>query len=200
MAASEAEIRKHVTDYYGVITYLDEQIGRILRVLEETGQSANTIVVFSSDHGLALGSHGLMGKQNLYEDGMKVPLIVAGPGIRKGSSAAFVYLYDLFPTLCDLVGVKIPAGIDGRSFADVLTGQHDSARDAIFLAFMESQRAIREGDWKLIRYPQVDVTQLFNLREDPNEIDNVLESHPEEARALLRRLEDFSGPTEIPCR
>ena len=83
---SEAEIRKHLTDYYGVITYLDEQIGRILQALEETGESANTVIIFSSDHGLAIGSHGLMGKQNLYEDAMKPPLIFAGPGIRQGRS------------------------------------------------------------------------------------------------------------------
>jgi arylsulfatase A-like enzyme len=185
-----AEIRKHLTDYYGVITYLDEQIGRILRTLEETGDSANTIIIFSSDHGLALGSHGLMGKQNLYEHSMKVPLIFSGPRIRKGKSAALVYLYDLFPTVCDLVGIPSPSPIDGHSFAHVLTGKSDTARDAIFLAFMDFQRAVRQGDWKLIRYPQVNVTQLFNLRDDPAEIHNLCDAHPEKVRELWKLLEE----------
>jgi len=187
---TEAEIRKHLTDYYGVITYLDEQIGRILRTLDETGDSANTIIIFSSDHGLALGSHGLMGKQNLYEHSMKAPLIFAGPGIRKGKSAALVYLYDLFPTVCDLVGIQSPVPIDGRSFVPVLTNKSDTARDAIFLAFMDFQRAVRQGDWKLIRYPEVDVTQLFNLRDDPAEMHNVCDAHPKKVHELWKLLEE----------
>jgi arylsulfatase A-like enzyme len=188
---TEAEIRKHLTDYYGVITHLDEQIGRILQALDESGEAANTIVIFSSDHGLAIGSHGLMGKQNLYEHSMKSPLVFSGPGIRTGQSEAFVYLYDIFPTVCDLVGIHPPSGIDGRSFAPVLTGKSASCRDAIFLAFMDVQRAVRQGDWKLIRYPQVDVTQLFNLRADPNEMHNLSDAHPEITGRLWKQLEDL---------
>jgi arylsulfatase A-like enzyme len=185
---SEAEIRKHLTDYYGVITYLDEQIGRILRALDDSGQGANTIVIFSSDHGLAIGSHGLMGKQNLYEDGMKVPLILAGRGIRQGASAALVYLYDLFPTICDLASIKPPGPIDGRSFAPAIAGQSETARETIFLAFMASQRSIRQAGWKLIRYPQVNITQLFDLRHDPNEIHNLADLHPDKVHELTKEL------------
>lgn len=188
---SEGDIRKHLTDYYGVITYLDGQIGRILQALDESGQGANTIVIFSSDHGLAIGSHGLMGKQNIYEDGMKVPLIIAGPGLRRGTSAAFVYLYDLFPTICDLVGIRRPPSIDGQSFGPVIEGKSETAREAVLLAFMESQRAIREADWKLIRYPQVNITQLFDLRNDPHEIHNLCDLHPEKARELSKKLMDM---------
>jgi arylsulfatase A-like enzyme len=185
---TEAEIRKHLTDYYGVITYLDEQIGRILQALEESGQSKNTIIIFSSDHGLAMGSHGLMGKQNLYEVAMKPPLIFAGPGIRIGESESLVYLHDIFPTVCELVGVTPPAGLDARSFAAVLSGKSDSAREAIFLAFMEFQRAVRQGDWKLIRYPQVNIDQLFNLRDDPYELHNLSQEQPERTRVLSKLL------------
>ena len=190
---TEAEIRKHLTDYYGVITHLDEQIGRILQALEESGEAANTIVIFSSDHGLAIGSHGLMGKQNLYEHSMKSPLIFSGPGIHKGKSAAFVYLYDIFPTVCELVGIHPPAIIDGRSFAPVLTGKSTTAREAIFLAFMDVQRAVRHGDWKVIRYPQVNVTQLFNLRADPNEIHDLSEAHPEITGRLWKQLKELQS-------
>jgi arylsulfatase A-like enzyme len=183
-----AEIKKHVTDYYGVITYLDEQIGRILEALRRSGEYDRTIIVFSSDHGLALGSHGLMGKQSVYEAALKPPLFLAGPGIRRGETNAFVYLHGIFPTVCDLVGIKTPAGLDARSFADVLTGKSDTARDAIFLAFMQCQRALRVGDWKLIRYPEINKSQLFNLHDDPDEIRDVSAQHPDKERELMTLL------------
>src|SRR6185295_12363812 len=92
-------IRSQLADYYALITFMDLQIGRILAALDKSGAAQDTIVVFSSDQGLALGSHGLMGKQNLYESGMKVPLIFAGPGIPKGQADALVYLHDIYPTV-----------------------------------------------------------------------------------------------------
>jgi arylsulfatase A-like enzyme len=195
---TSAEIKKHITDYYGVITYLDEQIGRILEALRESGEYDNTIIIFSSDHGLALGSHGLMGKQSLYEVAMKPPLIFAGPGIRRGETDAFVYLHDVFPTVCDLVGIQTPAGLDAKSFANVVEGKTDTGRAAIFLAFMDYQRAVRVGDWKLIRYPQINFTQLFNLRDDPDELHSVAEKQPAKERelmTLLQKLQHANGDT-----
>ena len=162
-------VREHLTDYYGVITYLDMQIGRILEALKDQGAYDNTIIVFSSDHGLALGSHGLFGKQNIYEDGMKVPLIFAGPGIPRGRSDAFAYLFDVFPTLSELAGVPVSAKIDGKSLTPVIRGQSEGVRDTVFLAYRDFQCAIRQGDWKLIRYPQINRSQLFNLKDDPAE-------------------------------
>ncbi len=179
-------VRKHLTDYYGVITYLDHEIGRILQALRDAGESERTVIVFSSDHGLALGSHGLFGKQNLYEDGMKVPLILAGPGVPRGRSEAFAYLYDIYPTVCELAGVAGPARIDGRSLVPVLRGRAHGVRDVIFLAYREVQRAVRQGDWKLIRYPQVDKTELFNLADDPAETKD-LATDPRQA-ARVRQL------------
>jgi arylsulfatase A-like enzyme len=184
-------VRKHLADYYGVVTYLDHQIGRILQALRETGEYDNTIIVFSSDHGLAVGSHGLFGKQNLYEDGMRVPLLFAGPGIPKGRSAAFAYLFDLYPTVCDLAGVKVPSGLDGRSLAPVIRGQTKGVRDTLFLAYRNVQRAVRQGDWKLIRYPQVDRTQLFDLRNDPHELKDLAAdpAHAAKVKELLALLQ-----------
>ncbi|MBX6312007.1 MAG: sulfatase-like hydrolase/transferase [Isosphaeraceae bacterium] len=189
---SPKEIRRHLTDYYGVITHLDAEIGRILKVLEEIGEYDNTIILFSSDHGLALGSHGLMGKQNLYEDGMKVPLIFAGPGIPKGQSDAFAYLYDIYPTICDLVGAPIPEEIDGQSLAPILRGKAEGVRDAVFLAYRDVQRAVRQGDWKLIRYPQINKTQLFNLKDDPGETKDLADDprYADRVRGLMALLEE----------
>jgi arylsulfatase A-like enzyme len=186
-------VRKHLTDYYGVITYLDEQIGRILDALRQSGEFDSTIIIFSSDHGLALGSHGLMGKQNLYEVGMKPPLFFVGPGVRRGQTDAFVYLSDIYPTVCDLVGITPPPRLDARSFAAVIAGKSDTARDAIFLAFMDVQRAVRAGDWKLIRYPQINFSQVFNLRDDPDEIHNVCDRHPAKERELMTLLAELQA-------
>jgi arylsulfatase A-like enzyme len=166
-------IRRHLADYYGVISYLDMQIGRILQALRETGQYDNTIIVFSSDHGLAIGSHGLMGKQNVYEDGMKVPLIIAGPGIPRGHSEAFVYLFDLYPTLCELTGSPAPRELDGESLAPVVLGRREGSRDTVLLAYRDVQRAVRRGDWKLIRYPRINRSQFFNVRSDPSETNDL---------------------------
>jgi arylsulfatase A-like enzyme len=188
-----AIIRKHLTDYYGVITFLDGQIGRILEALKRSGEYDNTIIIFSSDHGLALGSHGLLGKQNLYEVGMKVPLLFTGPRIRHGQTDALVYLHDVFPTVCDLVGITPPPGLDARSFSGVLEGQTETGRNAIFLAFMDFQRAVRERDWKLIRYPQINFTQLFDLRDDPDEVHNIVDRHPDKARELMTQLEKLQA-------
>lgn len=195
------EVRKHLTDYYGVITYLDMQIGRIVQALKDTGEYDNTLFVFSSDHGLALGSHGLFGKQNLYEDGMKSPLFFAGPGVPRGRTDAFAYLFDIYPTVCDLAGLPIPAGLDGKSLAPVIRGQAPQVRDTVFLAYRGVQRAVRQGDWKLLRYPQVDRTQLFNLKTDPDETkdlagDPQYAAKVKELLALLEKQQAAHGDTQ----
>ena len=149
---------------------MDEQIGRIIDTLKKIGQYDNTIIIFSSDQGIAIGSHGLMGKQNLYEHSMGVPLVFCGPGIPKGkSSDALAYLFDVYPTVCELVGARSPKSLDGKSLAPVIRGKAEKVRDTIFLAYRHVQRAVRRGKWKLIRYPQINTTQLFDLEADPHE-------------------------------
>lgn len=194
------EIRKHLHDYYAVITGLDRNIGRLLQALRETGAFDRTLIIFSSDHGLALGSHGLMGKQNLYEDSMKPPLVLAGPGIAHGSSDALVYLLDIYPTVCDLVGAKIADGLDGRSLKPILSGQKPSVRESLFLAYRDVQRAVRDERWKLIRYPHINRSQLFDLKTDPDELQD-LAGKPEQAERiktlmnLLKRWQKDLGDT-----
>lgn len=185
---SPETVRKHLTDYYGVITYLDMEIGRVVATLKETGVHDNTVIVFSSDHGLAMGSHGLMGKQNLYEDGMKAPLIFAGPGIPKGQSDAFAYLHDIYPTVCALTGTPIPDVLDGKSLTPVIRGEAKQVRDSLFLAYRTVQRAVRQGDWKLIRYPQINKSQLFDLKSDPAEMKD-LAGDPKHADKLKEMME-----------
>jgi arylsulfatase A-like enzyme len=161
----------HLADYYAAIEFLDAQIGRILDAVESTGHLENTIVVFTSDHGLAIGSHGLFGKQILYDHSMHSPLILAGPGIPKWARReAFCYLLDIFPTLGALSGVPPPEGSEGLSFAPVLDGTRTMIRDSIFTAYGTVQRAVRDDRWELIVYPQINKSQLFDLANDPAEM------------------------------
>ena len=185
---TQEEIRKHLHEYYAVITAMDGHFGRLLRTLKELGEYENTIIIFSSDNGLAVGSHGLMGKQNLYEHSSKVPLVFAGPGIPQGQSDALVYLLDVYPTVCDLLGAPIPEGLDGKSLAPVIRGRAEKVRDTLFTAYRDAQRAVRDDRWKLIRYPLIDHTQLFDLAADPHEMHNLADDP-----AQAERIERMTG-------
>lgn len=185
-----ADVRRTLHEYYATITALDFHIGRLLQSLKELGKLDNTIILFAADQGIAVGSHGLLGKQNLYDAGMKAPLIFAGPGIPRGESDALAYLLDIYPTVCDLVGTAPPDGIDGVSFKPVINGQSKTARRELFLSYLNVQRAFRDERWKLIRYPQVNVTQLFDLQSDPDEMHNLADQPAQRERVttMLARL------------
>ncbi len=187
---TETDIRRTLHEYYATITAMDFHIGRLLASLKELGQLENTLIVFSADQGIAVGSHGLLGKQNLYDAGMKAPLIFAGPGIATGESDALTHLFDIYPTICDLVGASVPETIDGRSVRPVLEGKTKVARSELMLAYLDKQRAFRDERWKLIRYPQVNVTQLFDLQTDPDEMHNLADepAHKQRVAEMLTRL------------
>lgn len=192
----EQVIREQLCEYYGLITHLDEQVGRILRVLAETGQAENTLVIYTADHGLALGSHGLLGKQSVYEHSMKSPLIVAGPGVPKGrTSDAFTYVLDLFPTICAAANVTPPGGAAGHDLARLWTGRTSTVRDSVFLPYTDMMRAVRDDRWKLIVYPRLHFRQLFDLRNDPGERLNVAERKPQEVERLTRLLVEWQDRT-----
>lgn len=191
---TEAEVRDEIAAYYAVIDDMDAQIGRILDKLKAIGQYDNTVIIFSSDHGLALGSHGLMGKQNMYQHTIGIPFIVAGPGIPQGkSSPAFVYLRDMYPTTCDLAGIPIPETVQAKSFADVLHGKTDQIRPAAYGYFFNYQRMIRTDRWKLIHYPHLDRYQLFDLESDPSELVDLSTSreHMDQMLQLRRQMNDW---------
>jgi arylsulfatase A-like enzyme len=195
-----AAVRAEIAAYYAVISYMDEQIGRILQALQSTGQDRNTVVIFTSDHGLALGSHGLMGKQNMYEHTIGVPLILAGPGIPPNRRfAAQAYLYDLYPTVCDLAGIPIPKTVEGRSLVPILSGRVREIHPEVYAYWHRAgldapvpiQRMVRTERWKLIYYSHLDRWQLFDLQADPHELSD-LSSRPEHRQTVteLRRKLD----------
>ena len=189
---TEDAIRRHVFDYYSIITAMDFDFGRLLDLMEEQGLNENTILVFTSDQGLAVGQHGLMGKQNIYEGTMKVPFLVKGPGIEKGNSDAFIYLHDIFPTLCDWAKIPVPEGLDGISFNNILKNKEEKIRDNIMLAYMDFQRSVRDERWKLIRFPKIDKTMLFDLKADPYETNNLADNpeYSEKITALIQKLDE----------
>ncbi len=187
-------IRESLSDYYALISHMDARIGDIIETLKKDGLFDNTIIVYAADNGLAIGSHGLLGKQDLYEHSTKVPMIISGPGVPKDKvSAALVYLYDLYPTLCSLCKLPAPTGIDGKNLVPVLTGKSDGVRNALYTAYRNTVRAVRTKEWKLIYYPQRNFIQLFNLERDPLEINNLasapeFKSKKQEMMLLLKEL------------
>jgi arylsulfatase A-like enzyme len=171
-------VRKHLADYYACISYVDSQIGRVLAALKEAGHADDTIVVFAGDNGLALGQHGLFGKQSVYEHSVRVPLVMAGPGVPAGArQAGFAYTFDIFPTVCDLAGVAAPKRVDGKSFAPVFAGCAKEVRDGVCAAYRDFQRMVRDERYKLIKYSVKGEkhTQLFDLAADPWETKNLVE-------------------------
>jgi arylsulfatase A-like enzyme len=192
--------------YYAVISDMDHQIGRILKALDDTGERENTIVIFASDHGMGVGSHGLRGKQSMYEHTINVPLIVAGPGVKGGGrrTAAQVYLRDLFPTTCELAGVGLPAGqaLDGLSFAPVLRGEVERFHPEVFCYFRDVQRMVRDDRSKLIYYPDLKKYELFDLVTDPYETVDLSggAAHRETFLRLKAGLERWQAGVDDPIR
>jgi arylsulfatase A-like enzyme len=196
-------IQEQTADYYGMISHMDEQIGRILDVLEQREMVDNTVIVFASDHGLAMGSHGLLGKQSLYEHSMRTPLCLAGPGIPAGASSdELVYLFDLFPTVCDYAGIAVPEDVEGLSLKPVIEGTLSGIRPRLFTTYASLIRAVRDDRWKLIRWPKIGKTQLFDLQNDPHELHDLSQAadYRQQVLQMTMRLADLqkqfgdSGP------
>jgi len=187
------KLREMIAEYYRYISHLDAQIGRVLAALETSPYAKNTIIVFAADSGVARGSHGLIGKQNLYEHSIRVPLVISGPGIAQGQiTDSMCYLFDVLPTLGRLCQVPNPPTSEGREFSATLKNPQQAARSELIFAYRHVQRAIRNERFKLIRYPQINKTQLFDLHTDPFETSD-LAARPEHAatmKSLLAKLDE----------
>ena len=196
-------IRRHIADYYAMITHADATIGRILAALQESGRAENTILVFAGDNGLAVGRHGLMGKQNLYEHSIRVPLVMAGPGIPSGERRETpCYLLDIYPTLFELLGLNVPESVEGLSLLPALQEERQKVRNSQFYAYRHFQRALRRGRHKLIEYSVNGhrTTQLFDLKNDPCETENLCDGteNAETMRELRAELHRWQQRTEDP--
>jgi len=177
------EIKRHIADYYAMISHIDAEVGRLLDQLEDRDQLNNTIIVLAGDNGLALGRHGLMGKQNLYDHSIRVPLVFRGPGIPEGKETdTLCYLQDIFPTLCELTNITAPVTVQGRSLVPAMKEDSSGIRNGLLCAYKNLQRCIRSEDYKLIEYIVGNKrrTQLFNLEQDPEELRDLSKSPDKE--------------------
>lgn len=218
-------IQVHRQEYYAIVTHLDEQIGRVLEALRQSGQAENTYVLFTSDHGLAIGRHGLLGKQNMFDHSVRMPLIITGPDVPAGRRLSVpVYMQDVMPTTLELAGAQPSPDIEFHSLlsrirrveADNLPipenhetpskDSEDPTRSlypAIYGAYRNLQRMITAGDYKLILYPSIQKKLLFNLREDPEEIHDLAEQPTYQATVgrlyaeLVRLQKTMDDPLEL---
>ncbi|MEE9461684.1 MAG: sulfatase-like hydrolase/transferase [Bacteroidales bacterium] len=172
---TEYAVKVNRQEYYAIISHMDSQLERILEALETSGKRENTYVVFTSDHGLSCGNHGLLGKQNMYDHSIRVPLFVTGPGIPRGKRVgADVYLQDVMPTILELAGAELPGHIEYHSLLPFTDGSRSKSHyDAIYGCYRDEQRMVRYEDFKLILYPYASEMLLFDLENDPDEIVNL---------------------------
>ncbi|MBI4906761.1 MAG: sulfatase-like hydrolase/transferase [Acidobacteria bacterium] len=187
------DTRRQIAEYYAMVTEVDHNIGRILDALDSSPHAKNTYVIFAGDNGLAVGQHGLFGKQNVYDHSVRVPLMISGPGIPKGKrSDAFTYHFDIYPTICKLAGLPVPEMVEGEDLAPLWKGQKKAVRDSVFFAYRNLQRAVRTRDWKLIRYTIAgkETIQLFHVARDPWETTNLAgkPEHADREKDLLAAL------------
>jgi arylsulfatase A-like enzyme len=167
-------VRKNIQEYYAIISHMDAQIGKILDALEETGKMNNTFIIFTSDHGLAIGHHGLMGKQNMFDHSIRTPLTIVGPGIPKNKKyKQQVYLQDVSATMMDLAGIEKPKRTVFHSIMPYINDNANSTYSAIYSCYLDLQRMVRTDRYKLIVYPKLDKILLFDLEKDPHELKDV---------------------------
>ncbi len=175
---TEYSIKVHRQEYYAIITHMDDQIGRIIAHLKETGQDKNTYILFSADHGLSVGHHGLVGKQNMYDHSMRVPLFVVGPDIPENEKRDMqVYLQDIMATTLDLAGIEKPEYVEFNSLIPAINKEVTSSPySEIYGAYINLQRMIRTDKYKLIVYPKASKILLFDIVNDPEEINNLADN------------------------
>ncbi len=147
----------------------------------------NTFIIYTSDHGEMLGDHGLYTKHCAYEPSMRVPLIAAGPGIEGGRvSDALIELIDCNAVSCELAGIGVSENLDAQSFTPVLTGESGTHRSEV-ITMERNYRAIRDHDYKLIENYN-DKLELYDMREDPAELKNVVDDNWEIVKSMKKRM------------
>lgn len=197
-------VRKNIQEYYASITHMDAQVGKILDALEATGKMENTYILFTSDHGLAVGHHGLMGKQNMFDHSVRPPLLIVGPGIPKNSRYdQQVYLQDVSATIMDLAGVEKPERTVFNSLMPYINKDTASSYSAIYSSYLDLQRMVRTDSHKLIVYPKLKKVLLFDLENDPHELKDQSENlaykkiKEDLSEKLLQLQKEFNDPLDI---
>jgi arylsulfatase A-like enzyme len=164
--------RKALSGYYAAVSFMDAQVGRVLKALDELKLTDRTIVVFISDHGWHLGEHTFWQKMSLHEESARVPLIIAGPGIEPAVTRSFAELVDLYPTLSDLAGLDVPKQCSGHSLAPVLRDPNATVRDAAYCTKRPGTHLIRTDRWAYMDYGDQG-RELYDMHEDPRQYTNL---------------------------
>ena len=189
---NEFNIKKNRAEYYAIITHLDVQIGRILDSLEKSGLADSTYIVFTADHGLAVGHHGLMGKQNMHDHSLRVPFFIAGPHVPAAKTTSEkIYLQDAMATSLDLAGAGKPKGVEFNSVMPIVLDDAKSPYDKIYGGYLASQRAIISGNHKLIVYPKLGTKLLFNQVNDEWEETDIASDNVALVEELTTQLENL---------
>ena len=192
-------VKKNRQEYYALITHMDEQIGKIIKALKTSGNWDNTYIIFTADHGLAVGDHGFMGKQNMYDSSVRVPMIVTGPGVKKGKTIDhFVYLQDAMATSMDIAGSNNLSDIDFQSFLPLLQGEKVKTRDAVYGGYIGLQRMVRTKKYKMIIYPLINTVRLYDIEKDPLEMID-LAGNPKYRKVMDNLFVKFEALQEEVC-
>ncbi|MHC4399010.1 MAG: sulfatase family protein [Planctomycetota bacterium] len=200
------DVRRALTQYYGMITHMDAQIGRLLDKLDQLELAADTLVIFVGDQGYSMGSHGFVGKQTMYDEGIITPLVVRYGRLQRGRPVhdALVSIVDLFPTICEAAGVEVPEAVEGRSLLGLYQGKADKLRDCVFASFHSptkhfmSTRCVRAERHKLIQHLLTGEVELFDLAADPFELANLAgrAEHAELQQELTEKLMKWRSTAE----
>ncbi|MAT15993.1 MAG: hypothetical protein CMJ46_12070 [Planctomyces sp.] len=198
-------------DYLRCIASLDDNIGRVLDYLDETGLAENTIVIYSSDQGFYLGEHGWFDKRFMYEESYRMPFIVRWPGLTKAGSRneALVTNLDFAETFLDAAGVAIPQEMQGESLKPLMDGSvPEDWRDSLYYQYFEypavhmvhKHKGVRTDRYKLIDFYEINEQELYDLENDPQELNN-LYGEPEVAdvqQRLTRELKRLEKKYDVP--
>ncbi|MBN1672390.1 MAG: sulfatase-like hydrolase/transferase [Kiritimatiellae bacterium] len=175
---TERQWRYYIWNYYRLVEMVDAEIGRVLEALDDGGEAANTLVIFTSDHGEGCGCHQMVLKNYLYDEAAAVPFIAAFPGrIAEGQTdrTHLVSGLDIVSTICDYAGVKPPPGVLGCSLKPLLEGGTPTWREFVAAEVRVTGRMIRTPDYKYIAYTDDPAVQLFDMKNDPGETKNLAE-------------------------
>ena len=201
---TEFAIKKHIQEYYAIISHMDAQIGKILEALDASGLAENTYIFFTADHGLSVGHHGLLGKQNMYDHSLRVPLLIHGPDIPSNQkNNAPVYLQDIMATALEIAEVNKPDYVDFKSFLPLARDGQVASYPAIYGCYTTLQRSVIKDDLKLIVYPKIELLRLYDLKNDPLEMHD-LASNPDYSTAkdelsqqLLELQKSMQDPLDL---
>lgn len=196
---TEYSVKVNRQEYYAIITHMDQQIGRILEALEDSGKSDNTYVFFTADHGLAVGHHGLIGKQNMHEHSVRVPFFVKGPDVpRNRKIGAKIYLQDVMATSLAIAGANKAGPVHFKNLLPLIRGESSNHYSSIYGGYRDLQRMVIKDDMKLIIYPTIKKTLLYDLAHDPLEM-NELSNSPKQTATVkslfkeLLKLQEETG-------